>query len=222
VATIALIAAACSAAEPTPIYVYLTPTPVVATPTPEPTPEPTPTPTPEPTPEPTPTPGDTGSPEPTPTPTATPTPTPTPTPGPTGPADACTGSAGNREFFLQAANVLSFNVYCGSLPSGWYLSAASYEQPNGGFLKISYKGPGGAVLALAEGNFCSGSSCAPSTGHVGNAKFGDLSGSLESVSGGFAVYVSPGTTKAYSATGTGVSQATFVALTAAFKHVPKT
>jgi hypothetical protein len=149
-AAFALISAACTAAEPTPIYVYLTPTPVIETPTPE----PTPTPTPEPTPEPTPTPGDTGSPEPTPTPTATPTPTPTPTPGPTGPADACTGSAGNREFFLQAANVLSFNIYCASLPSGWHLSAANYEQPNGGFLKATYKGPGGAVLSLAEGNYC--------------------------------------------------------------------
>lgn len=222
VATLAFTVAACTEADPTPIYVYLTPTPVIATPTPVATPTPTPTPTPTLTPQPTEA-GESGSPGPTKTPKPTPTPTPTPTPGPAGPAGSCTGSQGNKDFFVSAANDLAFPVYCAHLPSGWYFGNANYEEPNGGYLKVSYKGPNGATFSISEGNYCASGAdaCAPGDKHIGNAKFGNLSGSLESVSGGFAIYVAPGTTQAYAANETGLSQATFVGFAAAIARVQK-
>jgi hypothetical protein len=205
--------AGCTGAGPTDIIIYETPTAVVDTPTPEPTPEPTPTPTP--TPKPTPTP--------VPSPTATPVPTPTPTPGPLGPAGTCTGTAGNKDFFVQAAKDLTFTVYCPVLPSGWYLGSATYEQPSGGFLKATYKGPNGATFSFSEGAYCTtgAAACAPKDSALGTAKFGDMSGSLDALSGGFVVYVAPGTAKAYSATGKGMTQAQFTAWSAAMTRVPK-
>jgi hypothetical protein len=119
--------------------------------------------------------------------------------------------------------VLTFNVYCAKMPAGWTFSGASYEQPNGGFLKANYKGPNGATFAISEGAFCTAgvANCSPKDTHIGNAKFGDLSGTLNSLSGAFVIYVAPGTGKAYSATGKGMTQATFVALSAALAHVQK-
>jgi len=212
-------AAACTAAGPTPIYIYLTPTPAQITPTPEPTPSPTPTPTPVPTP----TPASSASSSASAAATPTPTPTPAVTPGPSGPAGACSGSAGNKDFFVQAANVLTFNVYCAKLPSGWYLGSATYELPSGGLLRASYKGPNSATFSISEGAYCTAgtAACSPKDSSLGNAKFGDLSGALVSVAGGYAVYVAPGTARAYSASGKGMTQATFVALAAAISRVPK-
>jgi hypothetical protein len=217
--TVLLAVAACTAAGPTDIIVYLTPTPAPITPTPEITPTPTPTPNPTPTP----TPAESGSPKPSATPKPTPTPSPTPTPGPGGPAASCTGSAGNRDFFVQAANVLQFKVYCAKLPTGWYFASASYEQPNGGFLKVSYKGPNGATFSISEGAFCSGtpSACSPHDAAIGSAKFGDQGGTLDSLSGGFVIYVAPATLQAYSASAKGMTQATFVAYAVALTRVPK-
>jgi hypothetical protein len=119
--------------------------------------------------------------------------------------------------------VLTFPVYCAKLPAGWYLSSASYELPNGGFLKASYKGPGGATFAISEGAFCTAgaSACSPNDSKIGSAKFGDLSGTLYSLSGGFVVYVAPGTAKAYTVSGKGLTQASFVGLAAAISSVPR-
>ncbi len=205
--------AGCAAGvEPTDIIIYETPTPVIATPTPEPTPTPTPTPVP--------------TPKPTPVPTPTPTATPTPkiTIGPGGPAGACTGTASNKDFYVQAAKDLNFQVYCPVLPSGWHLSSAGYEGKGSGSLTATYKNDSGATFTISEGAFCTSSptTCAPKTKKIGTAKFGDLAGELDTVYAGFALYVAPGTLKAYQAVGKSITQAQFTQMTAAMAKVLKT
>lgn len=213
-----IVATGCTAAAPTPIYVYTTATPA---PTPRPTPIATPTPpaTPTPVPTDTPIPG-----SPTPVPTAKPTPT--QSIGPNGPAGSCTGDAEKQAFFADAANKLPFSVYCGKLPSGWIFSSANYTLPSGGVLNVTYKGPDGAQITLQEGAFCTTgvSACSSHDKVIGSAKFGDLAGSLDSLGPnlGFAIYVSAGTTQGYTAKGTGVAQATFTKIVAALVKVPKT
>ena len=102
--------------------------------------------------------------------------------------------------------------------------AGNYEQPAGGKLKMAYKGPHGATLQLDEGAFCAADAlaCAPSSGALGSANFGDLAGSLDSLSGGgLVLYVAPGTARAYTLTGTGLSQESFVSIAAALVKVAK-
>jgi len=210
-----IVAAACTtAANPTPIYIYTTATP---RPTAPPTPVATPTPTPSPTPAPTDTPVP-GSP--TPVPAATPTGT--PGPAPTGVA-ACTGNDTQQAFFADAAKKLPFGVYCGVLPGGWYFSAGNYTQPSGGVFNVTYKGPGGAQIAIQEGAFCTtgAAACSPHDSVIGSATFGGLTGSLDAVGSGFAIYVAPGTAAGYTAKGTGVSQGTFTSIVASLVKVPK-
>ncbi len=56
---------------------------------------------------------------------------------------------------------------------------------------------------------------------MGNAKFGDLAGKLDSLgSGCYAVYATSGAFH-YAATGSGVTQASFVSIAAALIKVPK-
>jgi hypothetical protein len=212
---LAIVATACTTAgKPTPIIIYTTATPrPTAPPTPVPTPTPIPTPTPVPTDTPVP-----GSP--TPVPTAKPTGT--PGPSPTGVA-ACSGTATQQAFFADAANKLPFGVYCGVLPGGWYFTAGNYTQPSGGIFNVTYKGPGGAQIVIQEGAFCTGGAvtCSPHDAALGSAKFGGMAGTLVSVGSGFAIYVAPGTAAAYTAKGTGISQATFVSITAGLVKVPK-
>ncbi len=217
-ATALLIAvAACSAAAPTRIIVYTTATPA---PTARPTPVATPTPIPTPTPAPTDTPL-AGSP----TPTRTAKASATPTIGPKGPAGGCTGDARHQAFLADAANNLTFQVYCAALPSGWILTAGNFTQPSGGVLDVSYKGPAGATVAIQEGAFCitSAIACSPHDKVIGSAKFGDLAGSLDTLGPGpgFVIYVAAGTTRAYTAKGTGLTQAAFVGIVAAMVKVPK-
>ncbi len=218
-AGLALVVSACtSAAKPTPILVFLTPTPA---PTEAPTPVPTPTPTPTPTPEPTPAPsGAAGASA---TPGVTPVPTPTPTAGPTGLAGGCSGSADNKSWWAAESKKLTFTVYCGVVPSGWYFGSATDTYTSGGTMIASYKGPGGATLTIQEGAFCttSAAACAPGNSALGSANFGDMSGSLNAVATGFAIYVAPGTAKGYTATGTGISQSAFVSIAASLMKVPK-
>jgi hypothetical protein len=216
-AGLALALSACAAAGPTPIYRYQTPAP---TPTGTPTPvvTATPTPTPEPTPTGTPSGGPGAS-------ASTAAATPTPEPTPTGPAGGCSGSALNQAFFADAANRVPFAVYCGVMPGGWYLGSAQDAYGPTGWVKATYSGPGGATIAIQEGAFCtSGSSaCSAHDSVLGSAHFGDLSGTLDSLgpNAGFALYVGAGTTHGYTATGTSVSQATFVGIVGALIRVPQ-
>jgi hypothetical protein len=140
------------------------------------------------------------------------------------PATTCTGSTDNQAFWADVAGKFSWDAYCPVLPPRWYVSAGNYEQPAGGKLKMAYKGPGGATLEVDEGSFCTADAlaCAPSSGALGSANFGDLAGSLDSLSGGgLALYVAPGTARAYTLTGTGLSQETFVSIAAALVKVAK-
>ena len=196
--------------QPTPIYLYETPAPTpIATPTPVPTPSPTPTASP--------------------TNVATPTLVSSPTAAPHAaavPASTCSGSAGNKAFWAQVSPLMSWDVYCAILPSGWGVSASpggGYDQSSGGSLYMSYSGPDGETIRLDEGAFCTTDSttCASGTA-LGTARFGDLPGSLYSLSGGsFAVYVNPGTSKGYSLKGSGISRSAFVSLAAALARVAK-
>ena len=139
------------------------------------------------------------------------------------PASACSGSQANKNYFAQVARELSWDVYCAMLPSGWGVKSGAYEGTAPGSLTVSYAGPAGATLALREGAFCTSgaAACAPRTAELGTATFGDLQASLVAVSGGFAVYVNPGTSHAYSLTGTGMSRGTFAAIAAALVRVAK-
>jgi hypothetical protein len=180
--------------------------------------------TPTPTVEPTPTQEATPTPEPTATPTATPTPT--PEASPTSVAWQCTGTADHQAFFAETATKLSFDVYCGNLPNGWYLQDAAYVLASGGKLTIDYKGPGGATLVISEGAFCttSAADCSPHDSIRGTASFGDKPGMLDVLTTPpdvFVVYVDPGTSHAYQISGANLTQAKFVALAAAMVVVPK-
>jgi hypothetical protein len=209
---LSLVAAACGSATPTTRIVYLTASPApadTATPAPILTPPPVATPTPTPTP----TPAKSAAP------TASHTAAVTPTPGPTGPTSgpgACsadpTKPADGLAFWTEAANRLTFTVYCAVVPSGWFFTGSelNYKQPNAGWVWATYRDNSGAQIMIQEGAYCT-SSCSPGTAGPA-ANFGDQAGKLYTLAGGgLAIYVNAGTAHAYTATGTNVTQATFVA-----------
>jgi hypothetical protein len=156
---------------------------------------------------------------------------PTPSPSPTAPphapavpATACTGSADNQAFWASASADMSWDVYCPVLPSGWFVSKGSFEAAAGGTVSMSMNGPSGARLSIQEGAFCTtdAGACSPHSGVVGTANFGDLPGTLNTLSGGeLALYVNPGSKTGYTLTGSGVSQAGFVSIAAAMVKVAK-
>jgi hypothetical protein len=217
----ALAVGGCSASSnQTPQIIYVTdkPSQQVATATPSPTEQATPTLAPT----------ETAAATETAAPTATPAPTPTPA-GSAAPGQACTGNADNKAFFAVAATKMNWTVYCGVVPAGWYLSSASFDHaPNGKLIATYNRKSGGVVVAtvlVREGNFCTSgaSACSAHDTDLGPAMFGDLNGELYTLGPGlgYAIYVSPGTTRAYEITGNGMTQATFVAIAAALTKVPK-
>ncbi|MGA2512657.1 MAG: hypothetical protein ABSG37_03460 [Candidatus Limnocylindrales bacterium] len=216
VAGMALVAAACSAGTPTPIYIQLTPTPAPPTPiiiyvTPAPTPTPAPTAAL----------------------TATPASSPTavsstaasPSAGGPGAASGCSGKATNQPWWVEAANMMPFTVYCGVVSKPWSFSSASSTYPPMGTVTATYENLSGAKIVIQEGAFCTagGSACSPHDTVVGPAKFGDLDGTLDTLGPGlgYAIYVNAGTAAGYTATGTNVTQAAFVSIVAALIKVPK-
>jgi hypothetical protein len=215
-AALVFAATACtSAPNPTLIYIYTTATP---RPTGTPTPIATPTPTPTPTPVPTDTPV-AGSPVPgSAAPSSAPSATPTAAPATSaGPAGACSGASkpDNAAFWASTANHEPFTVYCGVVPGPDAFLTANSTWGSTGLVTASYKTTGGGRIDVSEGTF----TAAAHTGSLGSAKFGDLSGSLYSTSSGFVINVAG--THAYQATGTGMSQATFVSIVAAMLKVAK-
>ncbi len=168
-----------------------------------------------------------------PSPAATAVPTPASSPTLTSPpaaaavpASSCGGTVDNQTFWAQAAAAMKWAVYCPVLPSGWRFGAqgGSYVQTGGGTVQIFYAGPGGATLEVSEGAFCVGNAanCSPHATVAGTSAFGDLSGSLDTLSGGgFALYVNPGTATGYTVTGSGLSQGAFAAIAAAVVKVAK-
>ncbi len=186
-------------AAATPIVVIITPSPAPPTPTVEPTPEPTPTV------EPTVAPTDTL--------------TPAPTASPASGAAGCTGTADNQAFFVEAAAVLHFDVYCAVLPKGWWLQSGEYK---GSFLQVQYKKAGGATLTIWEGAWCPPTyACASAGGEIGPASFGGLAGTLYFNGSTYTIQVGTSAHQQYRIFGFGITQAQFVAWAGAVKKVPK-
>jgi hypothetical protein len=116
---------------------------------------------------------------------------------------------------------VGWDVYCAVLPKDWIVSAGKYRLANGGYLEMSYKGPGGATLSLSEGSFCTdGTGCVPSGSDVGSAQFGALQATLVATdAGGFAIVAARGEQPSWLMVTSGLDQATAVSLGAALAHV---
>lgn len=158
----------------------------------------------------------TEAPTPAPTPSeSAPTPEPTASGGGTG-AAACTGTDENRAFFEAVAADVAWPVYCPALPARWFVDTGQYHLAGGGWMKIAYKGPGGARFELSEGAFCQDAGgCVPAGSDSGSAAFGNLSGTLVNADGGrFAVVVDRGSNPSWLAVGVGLDAATFKAFAA--------
>jgi hypothetical protein len=144
-----------------------------------------------------------------------------PSPSP-GSADACSGTAENRDFYAALAASVTWDVYCPVLPSGWYVESGSYRLSNGGQLSITYRGPGGAHIVIQEGNYCAGASdCVPTGTDAGGARFGDRDARLLDLGGGTGVVlvVPAGADAGWQATGSGIDGPALAAYTAAFARV---
>ena len=146
--------------------------------------------------------------------------TPSPTPYPSNwhqPMD-CTGEADGPGSFKAAAMMAKFEVYCAALPAGWQRTSMSDFNQVVTSVTATYRGPKGETFELTEGDFCTESAtvCAPGTA-LGTAGFGELKGQLVSGPPGadFALYVAPGMSPSWKATGKGMTLETFEALTAA-------
>jgi hypothetical protein len=145
---------------------------------------------------------------------------PSPSAATTG-AEACTGNAANREFFAGVASAVDWPVMCAVLPKGWFVNTGSYRLANGGRMVISYKGPGGATLALSEGAFCKDSGgCVPSGSDAGDAAFGPLGGTLVRLDdGGFAIVVERGANPSWLLEAHGLDEATTMSFGSALHQV---
>jgi hypothetical protein len=139
----------------------------------------------------------------------------------TGPAAACSGSTENRDFFRAAASVLNWTVYCAVLPTGWFVDSGQYRQASGGWVQISYRGPGGARLELHEGAFCTaGDGCVPAGTDTGDGQFGNKTGTAVALDdGGWAVVVDRGEQISWLAVGTGLDEAAFQKIASALSPV---
>jgi hypothetical protein len=146
--------------------------------------------------------------------------TPSPTPYPSNwhmPMD-CTGEADGPGSFKAAAMMAKFEVFCAALPAGWQRTAMSDFTQVVTSVTVAYRGPNGETFELMEGDFCteSATACAPGTA-LGIAPFGEFEGQLVSGPPGadFALYVAPGMSPSWKATGKGMTLEAFEALTAA-------
>jgi len=151
----------------------------------------------------------------------TPLPTVSPSPGP-GSADACSGTAENRDFYAALAASVAWDVYCAVLPPGWFVESGSYRLSNGGQLSITYRGPDGARLVVREGSYCAGlPDCIPSGTDAGSARFGERDARLLDLGNGslLVVVASAGGDVDWQATGSGMDGSALAGYTAAFARV---
>jgi len=154
----------------------------------------------------------------------TPLPTVSPSPVP-GSADACSGTAENRDFYAALAASVAWDVYCPVLPPGWFVdsdpNSGSYRLANGGRLSITYRGPGGARLVIREGNYCAGlPDCPPSGTDSGAARFGERDARLLDLGDGtWLVVTSASGDVRWQATGSGMDGPALAGYTAAFARV---
>jgi hypothetical protein len=153
--------------------------------------------------------------------------TPTPTPEPANwhmPMD-CTGEADGPGSFKADSMSAKFDVYCAALPDGWRRTAMDDHAQVVTSVTVTYRGPEGEVVVLTEGDFCTESpkACAPWAEDLGTAMFGDRHGELVKGPPGadFALYVDPGLSPSWKATGSGMTVESFKVLTAALIVVAK-
>jgi hypothetical protein len=146
-------------------------------------------------------------------------------PAPTSPASACSGDSETKAFFAEAAAMMSFDVYCAVLPPGWAVDLAS-RKLSATSVEVIYRNGSTQQINLDEGAFCTTGvvACSQGMSDLGVVPFGDTKGELvqTNASPSYAVYVQPGTAKAYMMYGSGVTRAQFVAWAAAVVKVPKT
>ena len=138
-----------------------------------------------------------------------------------GSANACSGTAENRDFYAALAASVAWDVYCATLPQGWFVESGSYRLSNGGQLSITYKGPDGARLVIREGGYCAGKpDCIPTGTDAGAARFGERDARLFDIGNGawLVVVVQTGDV-GWQAVGTGMDGAALGAYTAAFARV---
>jgi hypothetical protein len=150
-----------------------------------------------------------------------PLPTVSPSPRP-GSANACSGTAENRNFYAALAASVAWDVYCAVLPPGWFVDSGSYRLSNGGQLSITYRGPAGARLVVREGSYCAGvPNCIPSGTDAGSARFGERDARLLDLGSGswLVVVASAGVDVGWQATGSGIDGPALVGYTAAFARV---
>ena len=102
-------------------------------------------------------------------------------------------------------------MYCAVLPAGWFVEAGEYRLANGGQMVISYRTNAGGHLELREGRWCTDSetACSPHDSVIGPASFGGLTGQLTTAGGDLVLYVDPGESASWTATGVGVDEASF-------------
>jgi hypothetical protein len=153
--------------------------------------------------------------------------TPSPTPYPSNwhmPMD-CTGEGEGPGSFKAASMSAAYDVYCAALPAGWHRESMAGDEQLATMITVTYRGPNGETLTLSEGDLCGAgqSVCAVAGTSAGAAMFGDLEGQLFEAPPGadFALYVAPGKSPSWMATGKGMSLETFKALTAALIIVGK-
>ena len=117
----------------------------------------------------------------------------------TGSAVACTGSDENRDFFASMAAAVDWTVYCPVLPDGWFVEDGTYRLADGGWMEISYDGPGDARLVLRQGGFCeTGDGCVPAGTDTGETALGDRNGTLVAAAdGSWAIVVDRGATPSW-------------------------
>jgi len=119
---------------------------------------------------------------------------------------------------------MSWSVYCAILGEGWFVESGSYKLANGGLLEITYRGPGDAHVAMAEGNVCGPTGpdvnvCAPRDTVIGPALMGDLSGELGRLANGLVLDVDRGANPSWRVTGLGLTEDAFLAICGAMLRV---
>jgi hypothetical protein len=140
----------------------------------------------------------------------------TPRAGGSTAAASCSGSADTKDFFTAIAEAVGWPVYCAVLPAGWSVEAGQYRLAEGGRMVIAYRTRTGGHLELREGRWCTAgvSACSPHDTILGSARFGNLTGQLETLSDDLVLYVNPGQAASWTATGHGLDEATFRTLCA--------
>ena len=136
---------------------------------------------------------------------------------------ACTGNVSNRTFFETIAGQVDWDVYCAVLPARWNVDVGDFSLRDGGRMRGRLQGSRRRPTHPAAGQLLHGgvSACSPRDKTIGDAPFGDRTGTLVTLGPdmGFAIYVDPGQAPSWALTGTGMDQATFVALAAALHRI---